>query len=177
MRRSPQSIDSLESQIASAAIELGPNLEAFSVQDLARHAQIAIGTIYRILPSKDGLFKIVQKYAQNEFEKIVLSPIRAKNDIFERFNLVFERIIDFSLANPKIAQFLALNGFTDDSNFKKSIAAFLGEISPLTKTNKAAANIGFSLIWGPISSLLLCGETKRENYIALSPRIYSAVSN
>ena len=55
MRRSPQTIETIEAQIAKAAIELGPNLESFSVQDLARHAQIAIGTIYRIYQAKTAL--------------------------------------------------------------------------------------------------------------------------
>lgn len=177
MRRSPQTIETIEAQIAKAAIELGPNLDSFSVQDLARHAQIAIGTIYRILPSKDGLAKIVQKYAQSEFDKTVLAPIRAKGDLFERFNLVFERIIDFSLSNFDIASYLALNGFDENSNFKKSIRAFIVEMTPMAKTNQSLANIGFSLIWGPISALLLCGEKGRENYISLSPKIFGALSN
>lgn len=176
MRRSPQSVEEIQIQIALAAIKLGPNLESFSVQDLANEAGLAIGTIYRVMPNKDELKQLVKNYAQNEFDKIILIPIRATLDLKGRFETVFERIIDFAIKNPKMAQFLAINGFDENSNFNKAINAFLNEIAPMSNKNPSLSKIGLSLIWGPIASLLLSGAMNSEDYKSLSPIIWNAIS-
>lgn len=176
MRRSPQSIEEIETQIAKAAIKLGPNLESFSIQELAKEANIAIGTIYRVLPTKIELNAIVKNYAQSEFDKIILIPIRATLDLKGRFETVFSRILDFAIKNPKMAQYLAINGFDENSNFSKAINAFLNEIAPMSNKNPSLSKIGLSLIWGPIASLLLSGAMNSEDYKSLSPIIWNAIS-
>lgn len=176
MRRSPQPIENIEIKIAKAAIALGPNLDGFSMQELGKEANIAIGTIYRVLPNKDSLSNLVKNHAQSEFDKIILTPIRASLDLKSRFETVFERIIDFAIDNPKMAQYLAINGFDENSNFHKAIAAFLNQIAPMSEKNPALSKIGLSLIWGPISSLLLSGAMNKEDYKSLSPIIWNAIS-
>lgn len=177
MRRSPQSIENIERQIAEAAIALGPNLSDFSVQDLAKKAGFAIGTIYRVLPTRDSLKEIVQKRAETMFDAVVLAAIPAKLDAQERFNSVMMRIMDFAKGNPKAAQYLAFNGFSVESNFRRAILGFIKEFAPIGFEEETMAKLGFSLIWGPIATLLSSGEDLSDEMETIAPKIWKSIAN
>lgn len=177
MRRSPQPIENIEKQIAQAAINLGPNLSDFSVQDLAKEAKIAIGTIYRVLPNRNSLKEIVQARAESMFDAVVLAAIPAKLSPQERFNHVMVRIMDFAKGNSKAAEYLAFNGFSTNSNFRRSILGFIKEFVPMDFDEATMEKMGFSLIWGPISTLLSSGEELNDEMVAIAPKIWKSLAN
>lgn len=177
MRRSPQPVENIEKQIAEAAISLGPNLSDFSVQDLAKRAGVAVGTIYRVLPRRDSLKEIVQKRAETMFDIVVLAAIPAKLDAQERFNKVMIRILEFAKNNPKAAQYLAFNGFALNSNFRRAIIAFIKEFAPMGFEDDLMAKMGFSLIWGPIATLLSSGDELNDEMEYIAPKIWKSIAN
>ncbi len=177
MRRSPQPVENIEKQIAEAAINLGPNLSDFSVQDLARQAGIAIGTIYRVLPTRDSLKEIVQKRAEAMFDAVVLSAIPARLDAQSRFNKVMVRIMDFAKGNAKAAEYLAFNGFSAESNFRRAIVAFIREFAPMNIDDAIMEKLGFSLIWGPIATLLASGDDLGDELETIAPKIWKSIAN
>jgi AcrR family transcriptional regulator len=174
MRRSPQNIDDIKTQIAQAALRIGPNLDGFSVQELAQSANVAIGTIYRVLPTKAELKTIVNEYVEQSFNRHIFAPIRAKYDLKARFELVFARLIEYIELNKHEANYLAMYGIANDAQFKKAIYAFIDEASSIGVIDKALRPIAMSLIWGPILSLL---QTKAQgiNHELLCQSVWAAL--
>ena len=151
MRRSPQSIAELKPVLAEAALALNPNPNEISCQELAKTAGIAIGTIYRIIPSKSDLFYLVAEYAEKKFNEIVFAPIRGGLDIRDRFSLIFKRIFEFNKAQKPAARFLAFHGFGPQSLFLKSSNAFSKEGIATNIMDENTAPLAHALIWGPIA--------------------------
>ena len=51
-RRSPEPKSAIEDRLLRASVALGDNLDSVSLPDLAAAATIAVGTLYRLAPSK-----------------------------------------------------------------------------------------------------------------------------
>lgn len=151
MRRSPQSIEELKPILAEAALALNPNPNEISCQELAKSAGLAIGTIYRIIPSKSDLFNLVAEHAEKQFNEIVFAPIRGGLAIRERFSLIFKRIFEFNKTHKPSARFLAFHGFGPQSLFLKSSDAFSKEGIATNIMDESTAPLAHALIWGPIA--------------------------
>ncbi len=154
-RRSPLGTKEISNIIADAAIKLSPYPDAISVQELAAKSNMAIGTIYRVMPKKADLKNLMAKYVEEKFNSVIFTPIRASLDLKSRFSIVFGRINDFIDKEPECAKFLAVNGFDADCAFFKAAHAFVSEGVSLGIMDENIKNIAQSLIWGPIAAHII----------------------
>jgi AcrR family transcriptional regulator len=122
--------------------------------DLARAADCAVGTLYRIAPSKTVLANLLEERARALFEAAIFAPFPARLSLQDRYDLMWARLTAFALQEPDIASFLARSPMPPTSAFIKASAVFardgaaLGVFAPLNGEELAA------LVWGPLSALL-----------------------
>ena len=153
-RRSPEPISVIEDRLLRASVALGDNLDSISMPELAAAAQIAVGTLYRIAPSKIALAALLDARAQAQFDRHVFAPFPARLSLEERFRLMWSRLAEFSLQEADIAAYLARKPMAPDSAFIKASAIFArdgaatGALKPLSGEELAA------IVWGPLSALL-----------------------
>jgi AcrR family transcriptional regulator len=166
-RRSPETIDTIEARLLAASVALSDSWDGVSMPDLAKAANIAVGTLYRIAPSKLILGQRLEVLARAAFDKHVFAAFPARLNLQQRFDLIWTRMGDFGLANPDIARFLACRPWPPDCNFMRASQIFArdgeatGEMKPMTGTVAAA------LVWGPLSSLLRDRTCSRDSLDAL----------
>jgi len=153
-RRSPEPISAIEDRLLRASVALGDNLDSVSMPELAAAANIAVGTLYRIAPSKSVLAEILDAQARALFERYVFAPFPARLSLQQRFRLMWTRLAAFALQEPDIAAYLARKPMGPDSAFIKASAIFArdgavtGELKTLSGEELAA------IVWGPLSALL-----------------------
>lgn len=153
-RRSPEPISAIEERLLRASVALGDTLDSVSMPDLAAAASIAVGTLYRIAPSKSALAEILDARAKAHFERRIFAPFPARLTLEQRFRLMWARLADFAQSEPDIAAYLARKPMTADSAFVKASAIFArdgaatGELKTLSGEELAA------IVWGPLSALL-----------------------
>jgi AcrR family transcriptional regulator len=162
-RRSPESIDTIEARLLAASLALADNWDAVSMPDLAKAADIAVGTLYRIAPSKQILGKRLEVLARVQFDQAVFAPFPARLTFKERFGLIWTRMGDFALANPDIARFLASRPWPKDCAFIRNSTIFArdgvasGEMKPIS------GDVAAALVWGPLSALLRDRTCSRDS--------------
>lgn len=153
-RRSPEPISAIEDRLLRASVALGDSLDSVSMPELAAAAMIAVGTLYRIAPSKSALAEILDARARSHFERHVFAPFPARLNLAERFHVMWSRLADFALTEPSIAACLARKPMGPNSAFIKASAIFArdgaatGELKALSGEELAA------IVWGPLSALL-----------------------
>ena len=162
-RRSPETIETIEARLLTASVALSESWDAVSMPDLAKAANIAVGTLYRIAPSKLILGQRLEVLARLTFDKHVFAAFPARLTLQDRFALIWRRMGDFALASPDIARYLACRAWPQDCNFMRASEIFArdgeatGDMKPMTGTTAAA------LVWGPLSSLLRDRTCSRDN--------------
>jgi AcrR family transcriptional regulator len=162
-RRSPESIDTIEARLLVASVALSESWDAVTMPDLAKAANIAVGTLYRIAPSKLVLGQRLEVLARAAFDKHVFAAFPARLNLQQRFELIWKRMGDFALANPDIARFIACKGWPADCAFMRASTIFArdgeatGEMRPMTGVVAAA------LVWGPLSALLRDRTCSRDS--------------
>ncbi len=153
-RRSPETIETIEARLLAASVALSDSWDGVTMPDLAKAADIAVGTLYRIAPSKLILGQRLEVLARSAFDKAVFAPFPARLTFKERFGLIWSRMGDFALASPDIARFLATKAWPDDCAFIRNSRVFArdgeasGEMKPMT------GDVAAALVWGPLSALL-----------------------
>jgi AcrR family transcriptional regulator len=180
-RRSPRTIEQIEAQLLMAALALGDSLDATSMPRLAHVAGIAVGTLYRIAPSKAALGARLEEIAWARFDTCLFAPFPARLDIKARFELMFERLMRFASEQTAVARFLATRPMPDRSAFLRASAVFArdgaaaGLFKPLSGHQIAA------LVWGPLAVLLRNQEPgkdfDRSVSSSLEPSIWDALCN
>jgi AcrR family transcriptional regulator len=162
-RRSPETIETIEARLLQASVALSDSWDAVSMPDLAKAANIAVGTLYRIAPSKLILGQRLEVLARIAFDKQVFAAFPARLGLKDRFDLIWTRMGDFALSNPDVARFLACRAWPKDCTFARASEIFArdgeatGDLKPITGTTAAA------LVWGPLSSLLRDRTCSRDS--------------
>jgi AcrR family transcriptional regulator len=162
-RRSPETIETIEARLLLASVALSDSWDAVSMPDLAKAADIAVGTLYRIAPSKLVLGQRLEVLARVAFDKHVFAAFPARLSLKERFDLIWTRMGSFAIENPDIARYLACRAWPKDSTFMKASEIFArdgnatGDLKPITGTTASA------LVWGPLSSLLRDRTCSRDS--------------
>jgi hypothetical protein len=132
---------------------------------LAKAANIAVGTLYRIAPSKLSLGQRLEVLARAAFDQHVFAPFPARLTIHERFGLIWTRMGDFALANPDLARFLASRAWPNDCAFIRNSAIFARDGQASGAMKPMAGDVAAALVWGPLSALLrdrTCSRDKLE---------------
>lgn len=162
-RRSPETIETIEGRLLVAAVALSDSWDAVSMPDLAKAANIAVGTLYRIAPSKQILGARLEVLARAAFDKAVFAPFPARLTFKERFGLIWTRMGDFALANPDIARFLATKPWPKDCAFIRNSAIFARDGEASGEMKPMAGDVAAALVWGPLSALLRDKTCSRDN--------------
>ena len=158
-----------------AAVSLGDTLDSTSMPDLAHAADCAVGTLYRIAPSKTVLANLLEEKARALFEAALFSPIPARLSLKDRYTLMWSRLSTFALVEPDIAAFLARIPMSPSSAFMKASAVFardgvaLGEFGALNGEELAA------LVWGPLSALLRNRHCSAQSLDRLGQAIWASL--
>lgn len=153
-RRSPEPISAIEDRLLRASVALGDSLDAISMPELAAAAQIAVGTLYRIAPSKSALAEILDTRAHTHFERHVFAPFPARLSLEERFHLMWSRLGDFAIAEPGIAAYLARKPMGPESAFIKASAIFARDGAATGQLKALSGEELAAIVWGPLSALL-----------------------
>ena len=175
-RRSPSTTKEIEEIIAKSAIELGVQIDGISIKQLADSAGLAIGTIYRVLKTKDDLNALITKYCENHFNAFVFQAIPAKLPLRGRFSLVFSRIMQFIEQEKQCARFLGFNGFSVNSLMVKASSGFAAEGSSFDLMDKNIIPLAYAIIWGPISEILKNDENVPFDNSTLENSIWAALT-
>jgi AcrR family transcriptional regulator len=166
-RRAPETIETIEASLLNAALALSESWDRVSMPDLAKAADIAVGTLYRIAPSKQILGQRLEVLARQAFDSHVFASFPARLTLQERFDLIWLRMGEFALTHGDIARFLASRAWPSDCAFIRASEIFArdgqtsGVLKPLTGPLVAA------LVWGPLASLLRDGACSRDSLIRL----------
>jgi AcrR family transcriptional regulator len=162
-RRSPETIEAIEARLLAASLALADTWDGVTMPDLAKAANIAVGTLYRIAPSKLILGQRLEVLARTLFDKHVFAPFPARLSFKERFGLIWSRMGAFALEQPDVARFLASKPWPKDCAFIRNSAIFArdgaasGEMKPMSGESAAA------LVWGPLSALLRDRACTQQN--------------
>lgn len=94
-------------KIIAAAIDLfvEHGLHGSSMQALAKHAEVATGTVYLYFDSKDGLMAEVFHAIVNRCIATMVADYDENRPIKERFYHLLERLIRFNINNPREFRF------------------------------------------------------------------------
>jgi AcrR family transcriptional regulator len=162
-RRSPESIETIEERLLVASVALSDSWDAVSMPDLAKAAQIAVGTLYRIAPSKTALGQRLEILARAKFDKAVFAPFPARLTFKERFGLIWTRMGDFALTSPDIARFLATRAWPKDCAFIRNSLIFARDGEASGEMKPMSGDVAAALVWGPLSALLRDRTCSRDN--------------
>ncbi|MFM1976367.1 MAG: hypothetical protein RL145_1213 [Pseudomonadota bacterium] len=153
-RRSPEPISAIEERLLRAAVALGDSLDSISMPELAAAAEIAVGTLYRIAPSKTALAAILDARAQAHFDRHVFAPFPARLSLEARFRLMWSRLAEFALQEADIAAYLARKPMAPDSAFIKASSIFARDGAATGELKTLSGEELASIVWGPLSALL-----------------------
>lgn len=153
-RRSPETIEAIEARLLAASVALSESWDGVSMPDLAKAADIAVGTLYRIAPSKVVLGQRLGTLAIAAFDRHVFAAFPARLSLEERFKLIWTRMGSFALANPDLARFLACRAWPKDSAFMRASAVFARDGAVTGEMKEMTGEVAAALVWGPLSALL-----------------------
>jgi AcrR family transcriptional regulator len=162
-RRSPETIETIEARLLTASLALADSWDAVSMPDLAKAANIAVGTLYRIAPSKLILGQRLEVLARTAFDKHVFAPFPARLTFKERFGLIWTRMGDFALANPDVARFLASRAWPKDCAFIRNSTVFARDGEASGEMKPMSGDVAAALVWGPLSALLRDRTCSRDS--------------
>ncbi|MFN9147096.1 MAG: hypothetical protein ACK51R_12805 [Hyphomonadaceae bacterium] len=153
-RRSPEPISAIEDRLLRASVALGDSLDSISMPELAAAAKIAVGTLYRIAPSKSALAELLDGRARANFDRHVFAPFPARLGLEERFRLMWSRLAEFALSEPDLAAYLARKPMGADSAFIKASAIFARDGAATGELKAFSGEELAAIVWGPLSALL-----------------------
>jgi AcrR family transcriptional regulator len=162
-RRSPETIEAIEARLLAASLALSDTWDGVSMPDLAKAADIAVGTLYRIAPSKLILGQRLEVLARNAFDKHVFASFPARLTFKERFGLIWTRIGEFADAQPDVARFLASRPWPKDCAFMRNSAIFARDGAACGEMKTMSGDAAAALVWGPMSALLRDRTCTPEN--------------
>ncbi|GIU66724.1 TetR/AcrR family transcriptional regulator [Candidatus Phycosocius spiralis] len=174
-RRSPRPIEDIEDRLLRAATSLGDTLDSISMPTLAQAADCAVGTLYRIAPSKTFLAKLLHQRARALFEAALFAPFPARLSLLERYNLMWSRLTSFALEEPDIAAFLARSPMPASSAFMRASAVFARDGRALGVFGSFNSEELAALIWGPISALLRNRQCSAQSLDRLGSAIWGSL--
>jgi hypothetical protein len=174
-RRSPRPIDAIEERLLRAAVSLGDTLDAISMPNLARAADCAVGTLYRIAPSKAVLANLLEEKARALFEAAIFAPFPARLSLQDRYGLMWARLTAFALQETDIARFLARSPMPPTSAFIKASAVFARDGAALGVFGALSGEELAALVWGPISALLRNRQCSAQSLDRLGSAIWGSL--
>jgi AcrR family transcriptional regulator len=97
--------------IMSAALDLFVERGFFgtAVPEIAEHAAVGAGTIYRYFESKEALVNAIYRGEKMRFAAGVIENFPAPRNAREQFRMLWTRMAKFAVANPKSFVFLELH--------------------------------------------------------------------
>lgn len=186
-RRSPLPIEDIRSRILKAALSLfeARGFHAVAVPEIARAAGLAVGSLYRVAPSKEALANQLFQSVKSQFNRHIFAPFPARRGLRERFGILWARLTEWTLKEPVAARFLELHNHTTyldvasealEMPWRDAATAFAWE-GHVTSTLKPLTPEALSaLVRGPITQLLRADAATADNLAALETAIWHALA-
>lgn len=76
------------------------------MSQIAKHSDVAVGTIYHYFPSKEVLIVELYHYCKNKAHQYIFDDLDESLTYKEKFELVFRRFCDFHVQNEVIFSFM-----------------------------------------------------------------------
>lgn len=174
-RRAPLPVEALEERVVNAALALGDSLDSVSMPDLARAAGLAVGTLYRVAPSKQDLAALVLAAAARRLDAAVLAAFPARLSVEERFRLIVARMCAFAEAEPRTMRHLAARGLPPGCGLVRAGAAFARDGAALGVTRPLDGPVLTALVWAPVAHLAALGGNPGAAAALLPDMLWAAV--
>ena len=135
--------------------------EDIQMRDVAEHAEVALGTVYRYFASKEHLFAtVLLAWAQSMGEGISRSPLRGAS-VAEQLGDVYGRAIDAFERRPAFYRLFVVVESTTDPHVRALHAAFVAATSgqmrrPLADLDTRVAD-GVATVLGSVLATSLRG--------------------
>lgn len=155
-------------EAASASVS-EHGLHGASVEDIARRADVAVGSIYVHYGSKDGLFRAVIDDAVRAAEALLLATRRPGRTPIDRLVDLGDAYVEFALAEPTAFRLVALqlldprSGEGDraiapiEGSVRKVLAHMTGDIRAATAAGQLPAvppRLTATFLWGSWTGVL-----------------------
>jgi AcrR family transcriptional regulator len=178
MKRQQDDIDDRSARILDSARRhfVRHGIESARLADIARDADVAVGTIYLRYRGKEYLLAGVLRQVENKFvDAMDAGPIKA-SPWSERLDLIFTAVIDTALADPDLPALMALashaksDGWRSGDIVRAAIEHHLndgmatGHLDPGCEAAVAAA-LAYGMVEGAMASLGAELPTRREQVV------------
>jgi AcrR family transcriptional regulator len=139
-------------------------IEAARLADIARDADVAVGTIYLRYRGKEDLLAGVLRQIEDGFVAAMEAPAIQSRPWPDRLHLIFRAVIDTALGDPDLAALMALAGYARSDDWRPgdviraSIARQLcdgiaaGKVDPGCDPELASA-LAYGMVDGLMTSL------------------------
>ena len=150
-------------RIVDTAVELAERggFEAVRLRDVASHAGVALGTLYRRFRSKEDLLLAALQREIEEHEQRVLEHPPQGDSALERLTSFFEMTTEAICRRPNLARALVRSVSRGGPDLAQKVAAFhlrieklitaalRGETSPASEPSEAERSLGYvlQLVW------------------------------
>jgi len=186
-RRSPISHDSARERAVSAALALfeARGYHGVAVPEIAKAAGLAIGSLYRVAPSKEALANHVFQAVQGRFNTRIFAPFPANRALKERFSLFWRRLSDWTVEETVAARFLFLQqhaAYLDATSLLleqpwcDAVDGFAREGALTGQLKPLSPEVVSSLVWGPLAGLLRRNAVTRDHLAALESAIWDSLA-
>jgi AcrR family transcriptional regulator len=186
-RRSPISLESARDRVFSAALILfeARGYHGVAVPEIAVRAGLAIGSLYRVAPSKEALANQLFQTIQGTFNARVFAPFPANRTLRERFSLFWRRLSDWAVEEPIAARFLFLQQHTPyldatslalEQLWNDAVGGFAREGALTGQLKPFSPEVVSSLVWGPLAGLLRHRSATPEHFTALEGAIWDSLA-
>ena len=79
-----------------------------AVPEVAKHAEVGAGTIYRYFENKEDLVNAVFRHSKNKLKQYLLNGVRVSTELREVFHQFWGQLVRFAQENPTDFHFLEL---------------------------------------------------------------------
>jgi AcrR family transcriptional regulator len=107
MPSEPEDLNDKKSAIYQATLELvsKQGFHGTPMSQIAKKADLSIGTIYHYFPSKEDLINALYIYVKQKIARVTLGQLSENIPVQEGFKQIFRTIIRYSLKNPQELSF------------------------------------------------------------------------
>jgi AcrR family transcriptional regulator len=170
---------------AALTLLVARGFDGVSVPDIAAEAAVAVGSIYRVAPSKQALGLMVWERAQGNFNAHVFAPFPAGRSLRERFCLFWQRLTAWTMQEPVAAHFLLLhrhiayaspNMAALQQPWRDATTGFVREGNVLGVLKDVSPALLSAIVLGPIMGLLAEGEASPEALARLESVVWGGLT-
>lgn len=103
--------------------------ENTSIQQIAKKAEISVGSVYKYFENKEELFSLVVKESLSSLEKLLLHYFSSKEDVIVKAEKVLKELLRFSKRHPQLIKLYCSITTGNNTEFSRMLAERVESIS------------------------------------------------